>query len=326
MFAGEGDPARTNRRFKMLSANSEAKRLSTAFDSVTLYGYDPGQRPGYLRQGGQFRGERLHPGRCEGALWRVRAVRTQHIGLHDHQRAGPHHAGHVSQHGHRSAGGSIQGGPGPPAAEGEYPTDRAQVLSTVRGTVQADILKEDQGQNTCIFAIDFALKMMGDIQAVFHRQQCAQFLLGIHLRLPHRRGRGQPHQSAGLHPGQWVHLPGVLPGPGDAHRQVRPNLSFSSPTAWTPNTPSSDGWPGASGPWPCGISTAPRIGPRCSSTTSRPPGAVLHSQDIQFNDIRTTLQALCAIYDNCQSLHTNAFDEAITTPPRNRCAGRWPSS
>ena len=146
-----------------------------------------------------------------------------HLGFHDHQRPGAHHAGHVSEHGHRSAGGQIQSRKRPGARPEKKPNRSGpSVLSNVRGTVQADILKEDQGQNTCIFSIDFALKMMGDIQAIFHRPQGPQFLLGLHLRLPYRRSRRQPHHPAGLYPGQRVHLRGILPVPGHAHRQLCP--------------------------------------------------------------------------------------------------------
>jgi methylmalonyl-CoA mutase len=115
MFAGEGDPARTNRRFKLLSANSEAKRLSTAFDSVTLYGYDPDRRPDIYGKVGNSGVSVCTLDDVKVLYRRVRAVRPQHLRLHDHQRTGAHHAGHVSQYGHRPAGGQIYPGKGPSA-------------------------------------------------------------------------------------------------------------------------------------------------------------------------------------------------------------------
>jgi methylmalonyl-CoA mutase len=188
------------------------------------------------------------------------------------------------------------------------------VLETVRGTVQADILKEDQGQNTCIFSIDFALKMMGDIQAYFIEHNVRNFysvsISGYHIA---EAGANPISQLAFTLANGFTYLEYYLSAAcrSTASHPISP---FSSPTAWTPSTRSSVGWPAASGPWPCGRNTAPRMRSQMLKYHIQTSGRSLHSQDIQFNDIRTTLQALCAIYDNAQSLHTNAFDEAITTP------------
>jgi methylmalonyl-CoA mutase len=317
MFAGEGDPARTNRRFKMLSANSDAKRLSTAFDSVTLYGYDPDRRPDIYGK----------VGNSGVSVCTLDDVKVLYGGF---ELCAPNTSVSMTINGpapimlamflntaiDQQVDKYIKAEKGRQPLADEYAgsKSRPMVLENVRGTVQADILKEDQGQNTCIFSIDFALKMMGDIQAVLHRKKRAQFLLGLHLRLPHRRSRGQPHQPAGLHPGQRVHLPGVLPVRGMPLDSFAPNLSFFFSNGMDPE-----------------YTVIGRVARRIWSVALREKygasvrsqmlkyhiqtsGRSLHSQDIQFNDIRTTLQALCAIYDNAQSLHTNAFDEAITTP------------
>ena len=223
MFAGEGDAFRTNRRFHLLAEGQPATRLSTAFDSVTLYGFDPDERPDiYGKIGTSGRVDR-HPRRHEGPVRRVRPVRSHHLGVDDHQRSGPDHPGHVPQRGHRPAAGPVRGGARPAAR----PTPRRtrsppRCSGRVRGTVQADILKEDQGQNTCIFSTEFSLGVMADMQEWFIEHRGPELLLRLDLRLPHRRSRGQPHHPAGLHPGQRVHLRGVLPGPGDGRRRLRP--------------------------------------------------------------------------------------------------------
>jgi methylmalonyl-CoA mutase len=195
-----------------------------------------------------------------------------------------------------------------------YARLRAQALSTVRGTVQADILKEDQGQNTCIFAIDFALKMMGDIQQYFIDHQVRNFysvsISGYHIA---EAGANPISQLAFTLANGFTYLEYYLARGMDVD-QFGPNLSFFFSNGMDPE-----------------YTVIGRVARRIWSVALREKygaaeraqmlkyhiqtsGRSLHSQDIQFNDIRTTLQALCAIYDNAQSLHTNAFDEAVTTP------------
>ena len=191
---------------------------------------------------------------------------------------------------------------------------RARTLATVRGTVQADILKEDQGQNTCIFSTEFSLRMMADIQQWFVTQQRPQLLLGVDLRLPHRRGRGQPDQPARLHAVQRLHLRGVVPGAGDADRRLRAQPVVLLLQRHGPRVQRAR--PGR--PPHLGGRDAGQYGAAERSQKLKyhiqTSGRSLHAQEMDFNDIRTTLQALIAIYDNCNSLHTNAFDEAVTTP------------
>ncbi len=314
MFAGEGDPARTNRRFKLLSANYHAKRLSTAFDSVTLYGCDPEERPDIYGKVGTsgvsictlddvkvlYGGFDLSapttsvsmtingPAPMILAMFLNTAIDQQVDRFTDEQ--------------------------GNPPTEEQYRTIRADVLSKVRGTVQADILKEDQGQNTCIFSTDFALRMMGDIQEYFIQNDVRNFysvsISGYHIAeaganpitqlaltlsngftyVEYYRSRGMPLDSFG------------------------PNLSFFFSNGMDPEYTVIGRV--ARRIW----SIAMRDKYRASRRTQmlkyhiQTSGRSLHSQEIQFNDIRTTLQALCAVYDNCSSLHTNAYDEAITTP------------
>ena len=185
----------------------------------------------------------------------------------------------------------------------------------MRGTVQADILKEDQGQNTCIFSTEFSLKVMGDIQEYFVHHQRAQFLFGLDLRLSHRRSRARIRFR------NWrSRWPTASPMSKRIWRAActstisRPICPSSSPTAWTRNTRCWAAWRGASGPSRCATNTAPTSARQKLKYHIQTSGRSLHAQEIDFNDIRTTLQALIAIYDNCNSLHTNAYDEAITTP------------
>ena len=315
MFAGEGDPFRTNRRFHLLADGMPAKRLSTAFDSVTLYGNDPDRAAGHLRQGRQIGRVDRHARRHEGALLRLRPVRPN-----------------------TSVSMTING-PAPTilamflntaidqqldkfrADNGREPTDdeaakiREWTLATVRGTVQADILKEDQGQNTCIFSTEFSLKVMGDIQEYFVHHNVRNFysvsISGYHIA---EAGR-EPDLAARVHAGQRLHLRRGLPRARHAHRRLR-----AEPVVLLQQRHG----PGVHGDRPrraahlgggdAATATAPTSARRSSSTTRRPRAARLHAQEIAFNDIRTTLQALIATYDNTNSLHTNAYDEAITTP------------
>ena len=185
----------------------------------------------------------------------------------------------------------------------------------VRGTVQADILKEDQAQNTCIFSTEFALRMMGDVQQYFIDNERAQLLLGLDLRLPHRRGGREPDLAARVHAGERLHDRRVLPGARHEDRRLRAEpvvlLLERHGSRVRGDRPRRAAHLGARD---ARALRRRRRAARCSSTTSRRRAASLHAREIQFNDIRTTLQALYALFDNCNSLHTNAYDEAITTP------------
>ncbi|MDI6686636.1 MAG: methylmalonyl-CoA mutase family protein [Desulfobacterales bacterium] len=314
MFAGEGDPSRTNTRFKLLSADYKAKRLSTAFDSVTLYGYDPDRRPDIYGK----------VGNSGVSICTLDDVKTLYKGF---DLCAPN----------TSVSMTING-PAPiilamflnaaidqqvdkfKAEKGENPTKkqmdkiRVDVLSSIRGTVQADILKEDQGQNTCILSIEFALKMMGDIQEFFIKNNVKNFysvsISGYHIA---EAGSNPITQLALTLANGFIYVEYYL-SRGMPIDNFAPNLSFFFSNGMDPE-----------------YTVIGRVARRIWSIAMREKygasersqmlkyhiqtsGRSLHSQDIQFNDIRTTLQALCAIYDNCNSLHTNAFDEAITTP------------
>jgi methylmalonyl-CoA mutase len=316
MFAGEGDPVRTNRRFKLLSADYEAKRLSTAFDSVTLYGYDPDRRPDIFGKVGTsgvsicslddmkilYDGFDLSaagtsvsmtingPAPIILAMFLSAAI-DQQI---DRYRA--------------------KNGKEPPAET--FNRIRSEVLSSVRGTVQADILKEDQAQNTCIFSIDFALKMMGDVQEFFIENQVRNFysasISGYHIA---EAGANPITQLALTLANGFTYVEYYL-SRGMPIDSFAPNLSFFFSNGMDPEYTvigrvARRIWAIAMAKMYNGAERSQML--KYHIQTS---GRSLHSQDIQFNDIRTTLQALCAIYDNCNSLHTNAFDEAITTPSR----------
>jgi methylmalonyl-CoA mutase len=316
MFAGEGDPQRTNNRFKLLSAESEAKRLSTAFDSVTLYGYDPDHRPDIYGK----------VGTSGVSVCTLDDVKVLYSGF---ELCAPTTSVSMTINGpapiilamflntaidqqverYRQENGQD---PAPDA----YQQIRANVLANVRGTVQADILKEDQGQNTCIFSIDFALKMMGDIQEYFIANKVRNFysvsISGYHIA---EAGANPISQLAFTLANGFTYLEYYL-SRGMPLDNFGPNLSFFFSNGMDPE-----------------YTVIGRVARRIWSVALREKygastrsqmlkyhiqtsGRSLHSQDIQFNDIRTTLQALCAIYDNCNSLHTNAFDEAITTPSK----------
>jgi len=316
MFAGEGDPARTNRRFKLLSAESEAKRLSTAFDSVTLYGYDPDLRPDIYGK----------VGTSGVSVCTLEDVKILYGGF---DLCAPTTSVSMTINGpapiilamflntaidqqvdrYRETEGKE------PSTE-TYQKIRSEVLANVRGTVQADILKEDQGQNTCIFSIDFALKMMGDIQDYFIENNVRNFysvsISGYHIA---EAGANPISQLAFTLSNGFTYLEYYL-SRGMPLDHFGPNLSFFFSNGMDPE-----------------YTVIGRVARRIWSVALREKygasarsqmlkyhiqtsGRSLHSQDIQFNDIRTTLQALCAVYDNCNSLHTNAFDEAITTPSK----------
>jgi methylmalonyl-CoA mutase len=316
MFAGEGDPARTNRRFKLLSADSDAKRLSTAFDSVTLYGYDPNERPDIYGK----------VGTSGVSICSLEDVKVLYSGF---DLCAPN----------TSVSMTING-PAPMMLamflntaidqqvnrfkdeNGREPTDdetakiRSDVLTNVRGTVQADILKEDQGQNTCIFSIDFALKMMGDIQEYFINNNVRNFysvsISGYHIA---EAGANPITQLAFTLANGFTYVEYYL-SRGMPLDSFAPNLSFFFSNGMDPEYNVIGRV--ARRIWAIAMRDKYRGSDRSQMLKYhiQTSGRSLHAQDIQFNDVRTTLQALCAIYDNCNSLHTNAFDEAITTPSR----------
>ena len=276
----------------------------------------PGRAPGHLRQGRQLGRVDRHARRHEGAVRRVRPVRPDHVGVDDHQRSGADDPGDVPQHRDRPA--ARPRSQRPRAArptEAEAAEIRACTLQTVRGTVQADILKEDQGQNTCIFSTEFSLGVMADIAEWFVEHEVRNFysvsISGYHIA---EAGR-EPHQPAGVHAGQRVHLRRGVPGPGHERSTTSPPTSASSsrngmdPEYTVLGRVARRIW---------AVAMRDRYGADERSQKLKyhvqTSGRSLHAQEMAFNDIRTTLQALCAIYDNANSLHTNAYDEAVTTP------------
>jgi methylmalonyl-CoA mutase len=314
MFAGEGDPARTNRRFKLLSAGSEAKRLSTAFDSVTLYGYDPDRRPDIYGK----------VGNSGVSICTLDDVKVLYDGF---ELCAPTTSVSMTINGPApiilamflntaidQQKDKFRQTHGREPSQEETARLRADTLSSVRGTVQADILKEDQGQNTCIFSIDFALKMMGDIQEYFIENNVRNFysvsISGYHIA---EAGANPISQLAFTLANGFTYLEYYL-SRGMPLDSFCPNLSFFFSNGMDPEYTVIGRV--ARRIW--AVALKEKYGASRRSQMLKyhiqTSGRSLHSQDIQFNDIRTTLQALCAIYDNCQSLHTNAFDEAITTP------------
>lgn len=314
MFAGEGDPQRTNTRFKLLSAEAKAKRLSTAFDSVTLYGCDPEERMDIY---GKI-------GTSGVSVCTLEDVKVLYGGF---ELCAP--------------GTSVSmtiNGPAPimlamffntaidqkvqtfkeendrePTSE-EYAKIKTDVLTNVRGTVQADILKEDQGQNTCIFSIEFALKMMGDIQKYIVDNAIKNFysvsISGYHIA---EAGANPISQLAFTLANGFTYVEYYLAQGMDID-SFAPSLSFFFSNGMDPEYTVMGRV--ARRIW--AIAMREKYGASKRSQMLKyhvqTSGRSLHSRDVQFNDIRTTLQALCGIYDNCNSLHTNAYDEAITTP------------
>ncbi|HHY22376.1 MAG TPA: methylmalonyl-CoA mutase [Bacilli bacterium] len=313
-FAGEGTPERTNRRFHYLSKDDDAKRLSTAFDSVTLYGEDPDYRPDIYGKVGEsgvsictledmkklYDGFDLcapstsvsmtinGPAPIILAMFMNAAIEQQVKKFEEEQ--------------------------GRKATAEELADIKAQTLQNVRGTVQADILKEDQGQNTCIFSTEFALRMMGDIQQYFIDNKVRNYysvsISGYHIA---EAGANPISQLAFTLANGFTYVEYYL-SRGMNIDDFAPNLSFFFSNGLDPE-----------------YTVIGRVARRIWATVMKgkynanersqklkyhvqTSGRSLHAQEIDFNDIRTTLQALMAIYDNCNSLHTNAYDEAITTP------------
>ena len=314
MFAGEGDPVRTNKRFKFLSKDSPAKRLSTAFDSVTLYGNDPAKRPDIYGKVGNSGVsiatladmEALYDGfdLCSPttsvsmtingpaptilAMFMNTALDQQMRRFRREKRRKP--------------------------TAREEKALRKWTLENVRGTVQADILKEDQGQNTCLFSTEFSLKVMGDIQEYFVEHNVENFysvsISGYHIA---EAGANPLSQLAFTLANGFTYVEAYL-ARGMRIDDFAPNLSFFFSSGMDPE-----------------YSVLGRVARRIWATTMRDKygaseraqklkyhtqtsGRSLHAQEMDFNDIRTTLQALVASYDNTNSLHTNAYDEAVTTP------------
>ncbi|WP_397537026.1 fused isobutyryl-CoA mutase/GTPase IcmF [Rummeliibacillus pycnus] len=313
-FAGEGTPERTNRRFHYLSKDDDAKRLSTAFDSVTLYGEDPDERPDIYGKVGESGVsictledmKKLYAGfdLCAAstsvsmtingpapiilAMFMNTAI-DQQVQLREQEL-------------------------GRNLTIEEFTETRSQTLNVVRGTVQADILKEDQGQNTCIFSTEFALRMMGDIQQYFIDEKVRNYysvsISGYHIA---EAGANPISQLAFTLANGFTYVEYYL-SRGMNIDDFAPNLSFFFSNGLDPE-----------------YSVIGRVARRIWAVTMRDlygandrsqklkyhiqtSGRSLHAQEIDFNDIRTTLQALMALHDNCNSLHTNAYDEAITTP------------
>lgn len=314
MFAGEGDPARTNRRFKLLSEGMPAKRLSTAFDSVTLYGADPDPRPDIY-------------GKVGNSGVSIATLDDMKVLYDGFDLCNPS----------TSVSMTING-PAPTilamfmntaidqqldkfrADNGRDPTDteaakiREWVLANVRGTVQADILKEDQGQNTCIFSTEFSLKVMGDIAEYFVHHNVRNFysvsISGYHIA---EAGANPISQLAFTLANGFTFVEAYL-ARGMHIDDFAPNLSFFFSNGMDPEYTVLGRV--ARRIWAVAMKEKYGANERSQKLKYhiQTSGRSLHAQEIAFNDIRTTLQALIAIYDNCNSLHTNAYDEAITTP------------
>ena len=314
MFAGEGDAFRTNRRFRMLSEHAAAKRLSTAFDSVTLYGFDPARRPDIY-------------GKVGNSGVSIATLDDMKVLYGGFDLCNP--ATSVSM---------TINGPAPTILamflntaidqqidrfrdeRGRAPSDeeaaeiRAWALANVRGTVQADILKEDQGQNTCIFSTEFSLKVMGDIQEWFIRNRVRNFysvsISGYHIA---EAGANPISQLAFTLANGFTYVEAYL-ARGMPVDDIAPNLSFFFSNGMDPEYAVMGRV--ARRIWSVAMRTKYGANERSQKLKYhiQTSGRSLHAQEIDFNDIRTTLQALIATYDNCNSLHTNAYDEAITTP------------
>ncbi|UCD68570.1 MAG: methylmalonyl-CoA mutase family protein [Betaproteobacteria bacterium] len=314
MFAGEGDAFRTNKRFHLLSKDMPAKRLSTAFDSVTLYGFDPNLRPDIY-------------GKVGNSGVSIATLDDMKVLYSGFDLTAPNNSVSMTIN-----------GPAPTilamfmntaidqqldkfrADNGREPTEdesekiREWTLETVRGTVQADILKEDQGQNTCIFSTEFSLKVMGDIQDYFIHHNVKNFysvsISGYHIA---EAGANPISQLAFTLSNGFTFVEAYL-ARGMHIDDFAPNLSFFFSNGMDPEYTvigrvARRIWSVAMKNRYGANERSQKLKYHCQTS-----GRSLHAQEIAFNDIRTTLQALIATYDNANSLHTNAFDEAITTP------------
>lgn len=313
-FAGEGGPERTNRRFHYLTQNDPAKRLSTAFDSVTLYGDDPAQRPDIYGKVGESGVsiatladmKQLYAGfdLCDPNTSVSMTINgPAPILLAFFLNAAIDHQVQAAE---KSKGRILN--------PDEFLAVRGDTLKRVRGTVQADILKEDQAQNTCIFSTDFALKMMGDIQEFFIRNDVRNYysvsISGYHIA---EAGANPITQLAFTLANGFTYVEYYL-SRGMKVDDFAPNLSFFFSNGMDPEY--SVIGRVARRIWAIAIREKYKGNDRSQKLKYhiQTSGRSLHAQEIDFNDIRTTLQALLAINDNCNSLHTNAYDEAITTP------------
>jgi len=358
MFAGEGGPERTNRRFHYLSEDMPANRLSTAFDSVTLYGEDPDHRPDIYGKIGNSGvsicclddAKKLYSGfdlcdpktsvsmtingpaaticaffmnaaidqQCEmyikeNKLEYLVEAKLKEV-YDDQNQPRPKYHGDIPEN-NNSLGLLLLGLTGDQVLDAKvYAPLRTKALASVRGTVQADILKEDQAQNTCIFSTEFSLKLMGDVQESFIKNKVRNFysvsISGYHIA---EAGANPITQLAFTLSNGFTFVEYYLSRGMDIN-DFAPNLSFFFSNGIDPE-----------------YAVIGRVARRIWAKAMREKyqandrsqklkyhiqtsGRSLHAQEISFNDIRTTLQALYAIYDNCNSLHTNAYDEAITTP------------
>ncbi|MDJ0698304.1 MAG: methylmalonyl-CoA mutase family protein [Woeseiaceae bacterium] len=356
MFAGEGTPERTNRRFHYLSLGQPAARLSTAFDSVTLYGEDPHERPDIYGKVGNSGVsiatvddmKKLYSGfdLCEPSTsvsmtingpapmilaFFMNTAIDQQVEKHlratgdweaaqktiDAYFAGrerPRYAGELPE-GNDGLGLGLLGISGDKVVDAEtYARIRKETLATVRGTVQADILKEDQAQNTCIFSTEFAMKMMGDVQQFFIDNDVRNYysvsISGYHIA---EAGANPISQLAFTLANGFTIVEYYLARGMDID-DFAPNLSFFFSNGMDPEYTVIGRV--ARRIWARAMRERYGAGPRSQMLKYhvQTSGRSLHAQEISFNDIRTTLQALYALFDNCNSLHTNAFDEAITTP------------
>jgi isobutyryl-CoA mutase len=314
MFAGEGGPARTNERFHYLSRGEPAKRLSTAFDSVTLYGQDPDERPDIFGKIGESGvsvctlddAKELYAGfdLCDPSTSVSMTINgPAPILLAFYMNAA------IDQQVERAAAKQ-----GAPLTEAERAAIRDRALQVVRGTVQADILKEDQAQNTCIFSIEFALRMMGDIQEYFIRKQVRNYysvsISGYHIA----EAGANPISQLAFTLANGFTFVEYYRARGLDVDAFAPNLSFF----FSNGLDSEYTVIGrvARRIWAIALRDLHRADERSQKLKYhiQTSGRSLHAMEIDFNDIRTTLQALFAYYDHCNSLHTNAYDEAITTP------------
>jgi len=314
MFAGEGDATRTNRRFHLLADGQPATRLSTAFDSVTLYGFDPDERP-------DIRGKIGTSGVSVATIDDMRALfagfdlcdPTTSVSMTINGPAPTILAMFLNV--------AIDQGLDRFASEhGRPPTDAeaagatADVLRSVRGTVQADILKEDQGQNTCIFSTEFSLGVMADMQQWFIDHEVRNFysvsVSGYHIA---EAGANPVTQLAFTLANAFTYVESYL-ARGMAVDDFAPNFSFFFSNGMDPEYTVIGRV--ARRIWAIAMKERYGAGERSQRLKYhvQTSGRSLHAQEMDFNDIRTTLQALCAIYDNANSLHTNAYDEAVTTP------------
>ncbi|MES2188844.1 MAG: fused isobutyryl-CoA mutase/GTPase IcmF, partial [Pseudomonadota bacterium] len=314
MFAGEGDPFRTNTRFKLLSEGMAAKRLSTAFDSVTLYGNDPHLRPDIY-------------GKVGNSGVSIATLDDMKVLYDGFDLCNPSTSVSMTINGPAPSILAMfmntaidqnldkfkkDNGRDPTATETEK--IREWVQENVRGTVQADILKEDQGQNTCIFSTEFSLKVMGDVAQYFVHNKVRNFysvsISGYHIA---EAGANPISQLAFTLSNGFTFVEAYL-ARGMHIDDFAPNLSFFFSNGMDPEYTVMGRV--ARRIWAVAMKEKYGANERSQKLKYhiQTSGRSLHAQEIQFNDIRTTLQALIAIYDNCNSLHTNAFDEAITTP------------